>query len=114
LQLHKAFFSHALRQRGRIARTGRIVDIAFFEQAAGRFGGKPAIRRDRFLLQAARTQTPAEIVPQSCKAAMVDVGDDFNWGWTQVQLKRTLDALETALYHTLGKLPEPKSTHEFF
>jgi transposase len=27
---------------------------------------------------------------------------------------RTFDALETALYHTLGKLPEPKSTHEFF
>jgi transposase len=27
---------------------------------------------------------------------------------------RTFDALEIALYHTLGKLPEPKSTHEFF
>jgi transposase len=27
---------------------------------------------------------------------------------------RTFDALETALYQTLGKLPEPKSTHEFF
>jgi transposase len=27
---------------------------------------------------------------------------------------RTFRALELALYHTLGKLPEPESTHEFF
>jgi transposase len=27
---------------------------------------------------------------------------------------RTFNALEIALYHTMGKLPEPKSTHEFF
>lgn len=27
---------------------------------------------------------------------------------------RTFDALETALYHTMGNLPEPESTHEFF
>lgn len=27
---------------------------------------------------------------------------------------RTFEALETALYHTLGKLPEPESTHDFF
>ena len=27
---------------------------------------------------------------------------------------KTFDALEIALYHTLGELPEPKSTHEFF
>lgn len=27
---------------------------------------------------------------------------------------RTFRALELALYHTLGKLPEPQSTHEFF
>jgi transposase len=27
---------------------------------------------------------------------------------------RTFRALELALYHSLGKLPEPKSTHEFF
>jgi transposase len=27
---------------------------------------------------------------------------------------RTFSALETALYHTLGKLPEPESAHEFF
>jgi transposase len=27
---------------------------------------------------------------------------------------RTFNALEVALYHTLGDLPEPKSTHEFF
>jgi hypothetical protein len=26
---------------------------------------------------------------------------------------RTFRALELALYHTLGKLPEPESTHEF-
>jgi transposase len=27
---------------------------------------------------------------------------------------RTFEALEVALYHTLGALPEPESTHEFF
>jgi len=27
---------------------------------------------------------------------------------------RTFRALELALYHSLGKLPEPESTHEFF
>lgn len=27
---------------------------------------------------------------------------------------RTFNALETALYHTMGGLPEPESTHEFF
>jgi hypothetical protein len=27
---------------------------------------------------------------------------------------RTFRVLELALYHTLGKLPEPKLTHEFF
>ena len=27
---------------------------------------------------------------------------------------RTYDAMETALYHTLGRLPEPESTHRFF
>jgi len=27
---------------------------------------------------------------------------------------RTFNALETALYHTMGDLPEPESTHEFF
>jgi transposase len=27
---------------------------------------------------------------------------------------RTFRCLELALYHSLGKLPEPKSTHEFF
>jgi hypothetical protein len=27
---------------------------------------------------------------------------------------RTYPALELALYHTLGKLPEPKGTHTFF
>jgi len=27
---------------------------------------------------------------------------------------RTLDALQTALYHTMGDLPEPESTHSFF
>lgn len=27
---------------------------------------------------------------------------------------RTFNALEVSLYHSLGKLPEPKSTHEFF
>ncbi len=27
---------------------------------------------------------------------------------------RTFDALQVALYHTLGDLPEPKSTHQFF
>lgn len=27
---------------------------------------------------------------------------------------RTFNALETALYHTMGDLPEPKNTHEFF
>lgn len=27
---------------------------------------------------------------------------------------RTFNALETALYHNMGNLPEPKSTHEFF
>jgi transposase len=26
---------------------------------------------------------------------------------------RTLEAAETALYHTLGALPEPESAHEF-
>jgi len=26
---------------------------------------------------------------------------------------RTFEAMETALYHTLGKLPEPESTHRF-
>ena len=26
---------------------------------------------------------------------------------------RTFDAIEIALYHTLGKLPEPESTHRF-
>ncbi len=26
---------------------------------------------------------------------------------------RTFDAMEIALYHTLGKLPEPESTHTF-
>ena len=45
---------------------------------------------DGQLLQAARTQKLAEIVHDLREAAMVDVGDDFNWGWTQVQLKRTL------------------------
>ena len=27
---------------------------------------------------------------------------------------RTFRALELALYHSLGKLPEPEATHEFF
>jgi len=27
---------------------------------------------------------------------------------------RTFRCLELALYHSLGKLPEPESTHEFF
>jgi transposase len=27
---------------------------------------------------------------------------------------RTFPVLELALYHSLGKLPEPKTTHEFF
>ena len=27
---------------------------------------------------------------------------------------RTFRCLELALYHTVGKLPEPESTHEFF
>jgi transposase len=27
---------------------------------------------------------------------------------------RTYRVLELALYHSLGKLPEPKSTHDFF
>jgi transposase len=27
---------------------------------------------------------------------------------------RTYLVLELALYHSLGKLPEPKSTHDFF
>jgi transposase len=27
---------------------------------------------------------------------------------------RTYRVLELALYHTLGKLPEPESTHDFF
>ena len=27
---------------------------------------------------------------------------------------RTFRCLELALYHPLGKLPEPESTHEFF
>ena len=27
---------------------------------------------------------------------------------------RTLRVFELALYHSLGKLPEPKSTHNFF
>ena len=27
---------------------------------------------------------------------------------------RTFLCLELALYHSLGKLPEPESTHEFF
>jgi hypothetical protein len=27
---------------------------------------------------------------------------------------RTFRTLELALYHSLGKLPEPESTHEFF
>jgi hypothetical protein len=27
---------------------------------------------------------------------------------------RTFRALELALYHSLGKLPEPESTHDFF
>lgn len=27
---------------------------------------------------------------------------------------RTFRCLELALYHLLGKLPEPESTHEFF
>ncbi len=27
---------------------------------------------------------------------------------------RTFPATETALYHSLGKLPEPKRAHEFF
>ncbi len=27
---------------------------------------------------------------------------------------RTYPAIELALYHTLGKLPEPKSAHSFF
>lgn len=26
---------------------------------------------------------------------------------------RTYDAMEIALYHTLGRLPEPESTHSF-
>jgi hypothetical protein len=26
---------------------------------------------------------------------------------------RTFDAMEIALYHTLGRLPEPESTHKF-
>jgi len=27
---------------------------------------------------------------------------------------RTLKMLQVALYHTLGNLPQPESTHEFF
>lgn len=27
---------------------------------------------------------------------------------------RTFNALQTALFHTIGDLPEPESTHEFF
>ena len=26
---------------------------------------------------------------------------------------RTYDGMKTAMYHTLGRLPEPESTHEF-
>ena len=74
---------------------------------------------DGQLLQAARTQKLAEIVHDLREAAMVDVGDDFNWGWTQVQLKRTLVSKRFfILSHTKimravffgrgeGKLPAP-------
>jgi hypothetical protein len=30
------------------------------------------------------------------------------------QILRTFRCLELALYHSLGKLPEPESTHDFF
>jgi hypothetical protein len=56
---------------------------------------------DGQLLQAARTQKLAEIVHDLREAAMVDVGDDFNWGWSQVQLKRNLVSKRfLILFHT--------------
>ena len=97
--------------RGQVHRRHRLLSSR--RQVA--LEANTAIRRDRFLLPSRSNagRWPRSF-PSRAKRLWSTVGDDFNWGWTQVQLKRTLDALETALYHTLGNCLKPKSTHEFF
>ena len=57
--------------------------------------------------------TIAELVPRQSRATVEGLNNKIRVVTRRSYGFRTYEAMEIALYHTLGRLPEPESTHRF-
>src|SRR5437879_5537741 len=87
------------------AEIGRISRPAFTDSAAPR-RGQPASSRKILNYFRAQKLLSSGVVEGLNNKAKVTTRKSYGF--------RTYRVLELALYHSLGKLPEPGSTHDFF